>query len=214
MIIISLDLSINGTGVTVFDTVTKEYEFLAFPNANKIRFETPKTPKSSIFLSNDKLKYNLSVYMVEQKDELEINKLIRISELIFINTIYHYYKVAQERNDEIMVCMEEQVMSAFKSSAMIQIGEFNGMIKYMMYKNCNVVPYLINNRTCKKHIVGNGNAKKEDVYAFFIKDEFLSPIITDIVKQSDIRVYGTFLEDVIDSYMLLKYFQKFIIKQI
>jgi Holliday junction resolvasome RuvABC endonuclease subunit len=200
--IIAIDLSINGTGMTVYDTEDKYHKFYSFPAYNKFKpIDRTKPYRQSHSFEGDG--YDCTIFYLSHTFETELERLINTARIIF-QKIYRTFKDA---DTDVYVCMEEQVFSAFRSSATVQIGEFNGILKYLINRYCYTIPYLLNNKTMKKVVVGNGNSKKEDVYDFYMRTPFYR-IIEDISEKSNNKRYGTFIEDIIDSKMILDFFLK------
>jgi len=73
------------------------------------------------------------------------------------------------KNSKMLVGIESYAYSRF-SRSVYGLGELGGVIRYLLSTN-NICFEVVNIKTWKKEIIGNGNASKEDIASFVEKQE-------------------------------------------
>lgn len=108
--------------------------------------------------------------------------------------------VTSNVNSKSVIAIEDYSYAS-KGSSILQMAENCSVMKYNLYKTRN--PFLlVSPKTIKKFATGNGNAGKELMYEYFVKDTGVE--LHDILETRGIKNTSP-TSDVVDSYFICKY---------
>lgn len=182
MISIGLDLSINSTGVCVYDSVTRQTEYYIIGT---------KFTKKSLEYHHDNLNMILcEKRIINTKDEYHMKESIKTSNIynivVIIRTLIEKFKPN--------VATIEGV--SFQSNgSVLDLCGLNYMVR-MMLQECNVPNmFIVSPTQNKKFATGNGQAEKDVMISAWHK---LEPHMKDVPKYVKV-------DDISDAYFLARY---------
>lgn len=82
-------------------------------------------------------------------------------------------------------------------SLTFNIAENAGLLKFLLFKELNIIPHIIPPTTAKKHFSGSGRANKEDMRQALINKENV-----DIVDWLGMKKLNSPAHDIVDSYAI------------
>lgn len=188
MISIGLDLSINSTGVCVYNDKTDEHNYFII---------TPKLTKKQKEFKHKSLKYIL--YDKEQPNKADEYREKERKKSSNISSITEQVeKIVQKYNKKgDLICMIEGISYGSSSSSnLADLAGLNHTIRYMLWSN-NIPFKTVAPAENKKFAVGNGQADKDVMIAAWKKCQ------PEMAKIEDLKI-----DDVADAYFLSHFIEK------
>lgn len=182
MITIGLDLSINSTGVCVYNDKTEEHNYYII---------THKLTKKQKEFKHKQLKYILyekeSPNKIDEYREKERKKSSNIA--LIVEQIEKIVQKYNKKGD--LLCIIEGISYGSSSSSnLADLAGLNHVVRYMLW--CNNIPFkTVAPTENKKFAVGNGQADKDVMISAW---KHCQP---EIAKIEDIKI-----DDVADAYFL------------
>ena len=96
----------------------------------------------------------------------------------------------------VKVAMEGYSFGSSRSLT-FNIAENAGLLKFLLFKELNIIPHIIPPTTAKKHFSGSGRANKEDMRQALIDKEGV-----DIVEWLGMKRLNSPAHDIVDSYAI------------
>ena len=183
----AIDFSLSSTGITVFNKVENYYKFYAiskgFPKKHENFIKSCLT--DCIILKQDEIK-DIIFYT---------NWVENILSILTTNNVKH-------------IGIEGYSFNSI-SSSFTKIAEVTGILKFIL--NNNHIEFDIIQPTSAKKLAGNGRYNKSDMFNAFLNNVLNDGLLinTDFyknIKEENSNVKP--LEDVIDSYFILKYLEQ------
>ena len=220
MIYIGIDFSKNSPGVTVINKT--QIDFMSFTRDYSQRF-TKKGDIKSAFTHHVQIDslddcrvvgYELHITNDKKKDysENEWNKMM--NSLNLAATIVKELRQVIPADDwrEVQVAFEGYSYGS-KGNALIDLVTMTTVLKQMLHLLTEKKIYVFSPKQIKNLATGSGNAGKDSMYDFFLKE--------DLLKYSSFRQYCSEVEisggkipkpldDVIDSYFVAKSLIKYL----
>ena len=139
MEIVSIDLSLRSTGMTIFNQEKNSWTYLAF-----LRRDVAK-PKILVEIAKQGI-----VYFIHTQPEEMINNILTVL-----------------NNKQTIFC--EGLSYNSKSSSALELAKANGALQYGVYqKGLNPITFVAP-RSIKKSATGFGNSSKNDMYFRYIQ---------------------------------------------
>lgn len=184
MIIAGLDLSINSTGVCIYDTIK---------NTTKYYIISSKFTKKALSLNHS----SLSLITCE-KNVVDSKKEYTEKEQVKTTNIYNIVKSIESvllvhRVDA--VCIEGISFGSVGSAALIDLSGLNYMVRLMAMENNIKHIYIVSPTQNKKFATGNGSAEKDVMISAWLKLQKHMAEVQSYVKTDDIA----------DAYFLARY---------
>lgn len=185
MIRIGLDLSINSTGICVYNDKTNEHNYYII---------THKLTKKQKEFKHKNLKYILYEKEAPNKaDEYREKERKKSSNIAYIvekieNLIQKYNK-----KGDLLCIIEGISYGSSSSSALADLAGLNHALRYMLWSN-NVAFKIVAPTENKKFAVGNGQADKDLMISAWKKCQ------PDMAKITELKI-----DDVADAYFLSHY---------
>lgn len=121
-----------------------------------------------------------------------------------LKDIQRYYEIAEWAISIIKPYIKENVKIAMEGysfgssrSLTFNIAENAGLLKFLLFKELNIIPTIIPPTTAKKHFSGSGRANKEDMRQALINKENV-----DIVEWLGMKKLNSPAHDIVDSYAI------------
>lgn len=210
MKIIGLDLSINSTGVCVYNdgksqlkggdkAPTNKYYIIAADKSlkvsqrNFIEFLSTLNPIESKNAQYKEARICLQ-YMIYQKEASGVSAMYQQKEMEKSDNIYqivHRIELIIKKEKPDYVVIEGIAYGSANSKALADLAGLNHAVRYML--NLRGIPFvMITPKSNKKQATGNGAAKKDEMlYAWLACDNRLDSIKDDLK-----------LDDLADAYFL------------
>lgn len=182
MISIGLDLSINSTGVCVYDSITRHAEYYIIGT---------KFTKKALEYQHD----NLSLIPCEkiiasQKDEYHVKESIKTHNIY--NIIVELRGLIERFNPDVATI---EGVSFQSNGSVLDLCGLNYMVR-MMLQECNVPNmFIVSPTQNKKFATGNGQAEKDVMISAWHKIESHMIDIPKYIK----------VDDISDAYFLARY---------
>lgn len=184
MIIAGLDLSINSTGVCIYDT---------HKNTTKYYIISSKFTKKSLSLNHS----SLSLITCE-KNVVDSKKEYTEKEQVKTTNIYNIVKSIESvllGHRVEAVCIEGISFGSVGSAALIDLSGLNYMVRLMALENDIKHIYIVSPTQNKKFATGNGSAEKDVMISAWLKLQKHMNEVTSYIKSDDIA----------DAYFLARY---------
>jgi len=190
--ICAVDLSINGSSLTLYNKHEDKYIFYCY------NCKMPKKSKPFI-LTKDNYKIVIE-RKVKNKEDLFLD---------YIKTAEHVFHKILELAESIDIDFLIEGYSFGSTGKLADIGEFTGLFKNQIIKTNNTYE-TVPPTTWKKNIVGKGNSNKEAIINFCCEEfEIIKNVINEMEKRNYSKYTSTSpINDLCDSFCILKYFQK------
>ena len=188
MISIGLDLSINSTGICVYNDKTDEHNYYII---------THKLTKKQKEFKHKHLKYIL--YEKEQPNKADEYREKERKKSANISSIVEQIEIIVQKFNKKgdLVCVIEGISyGSSSSSALADLAGLNHAVRYMLWSN-NIPFKIVAPTENKKFAVGNGQADKDVMVAAWKKCQ------PEMAKIEDLKI-----DDVADAYFLSHFLEK------
>jgi len=181
--IVSIDASIQSSGVSIYNTKTKTTILYTYSNKVKEDFEFE--------VAEFKL-----IAEAQPKKFKTLDYFIRYTKIA--DRIYEF--ISNNIDDSAIFFMEGYAFAA--KGKMFNIGEFGGLIKRHIYDD-NYPLKEIAPSEWKKRIIGSGSAKKEVIYNSMLR-ESVGEVLAELVARGYPWKKHSWVEDIADVYAIQK----------
>lgn len=182
--LICLDVSIQSTGVSIFDFGTEETFLYSYTNKVKKDLEF-KCDKFNVKIIKQDKKY-------EKADQFV--RYIHVAE-----TIYSEIEPFLTSDTKIFI----EGYSYASKGLVFNIGEFCALIKYPLVKRGYDIN-IVAPSDWKKHVTGKGNATKDIIYNVMLNSD-LREVLAEFVVRGYPYKKGSWVEDIADVFAIQKF---------
>lgn len=191
MVVVGLDLSINSTGICVYDTGTKEsYYFIIGSHFTKkaLQWQHPRVNLNmySKHVVDSKMDYSV-------KEDLKTDNIYNI--VSYIATILKMY-------EPDAVAIEGISFGSTGSAALIDLSGLNYMTRMKVLEMGVKHMYIVSPTQNKKFATGNGSAEKDLMISAWLKMDKEMSEAPKYIK----------VDDIADAYFLARYAESLLMK--